>query len=343
MTPTTKHLLLVILTLLASGLGYAWVISQVDDTVPMKALVKSHASDLATAPATEPRVDTTTVTKPFETTTERQTQASPPTRLVGRIVDAEGEGLDNIKVRLRTTRGSGHRFILRQAMSDANGEFALDDLDPHSVYLFFIEAFDGYPGYRLDGFTLDSLPSPFEIRLERSELAAIEGMIVDAEHVPIANFTLTIENLDTHYPARTITSDDSGYFRVEGFPAGKMKIYTATPEYYRILGLRTRADEYRNLTLVIDRGHYKIEGRILDEHDQPIEAARVTLNSVIAGNDYQSHALRVQRSDASGNFEFTGLGGLAHTIGVYANGYKPHVENHEFQSFSDRLEVRLRR
>ena len=36
-----------------------------------------------------------------------------------------------------------------------------------------------------------------------------------------------------------------------------------------------------------------------------------------------------------------GLGGIAHTLGVYANGYNPRIVDHEFQSFSDYLEIHL--
>jgi hypothetical protein len=254
----------------------------------------------------------------------------------------DGKGLASIKIRLRTSRGHDREFVFRQAVTDVKGGFVLDDLDPQGVYILFSEALTEYPGYRLKGFTLDSLPEPFEIRLNRLNLVDIEGTVVDAEHAPVANFTLTIDSIDNDYPSRVVKSDTSGHFRLEAFPAGGLKIYTATPEYFRILGLRTNADEYRNLTLVIDRGRYRLAGRILDKHDLPVAPARLKLNSVIVGSEYHSHASRTSLTDASGHFEFNGLGGIAHTLGVYANGYKPHIEYHEFQSFSDHLEIRLR-
>ncbi len=342
MTPAKNRLMLTILALLASGLGYAWITLLVEDTAPIGEEIPSSPPDGLTTLRSELQSDITATKKQARATTKPSTVISLPNRLVGRIVDTDGKGLSGIKIRLRTERGNDHEFILRQAVTDAKGEFVLDNLNPQSVYLLFTEALTEYPGYHLDGFTLDSLPAPFEIRLDRLDLVDIEGTVVDAEHAPVANFTLTIDSLDTDYPSRAVTSDASGYFHLTAFPAGGLKIYTATPEYFRILGLRTKAEEYRNLTLVIDRGHYRLAGRILDEHDLPIAPARITLNSVIAGSEYHSHASRTSLTDASGHFEFTGLGGIAHTLGVYANGYKPHIRYHEFQSFSDHLEIRLR-
>lgn len=341
MTPAKSRLMLAILALLASGLGYAWITLLVEDAAPIGVEIPSGSQNGLTTQRSKLQSDVTEARKQTRATTRSSTVSSLPDRLVGRIVDTDGKGLSGIKIRIRTERGNDHEFILRQAVTDAKGEFVLDDLNPQSVYLLFTEALTEYPGYRLGGFTLDSLPTPFEIRLDRLDLVDIEGTVVDAEHAPVANFTLTIDSLDTEYPSRAVTSDASGYFRLTAFPAGGLKIYTATPEYFRILGLRTKAEEYRNLTLVIDRGHYRLAGRILDEHDSPIAPARITLNSVIAGNGYHSRASRTSLTDASGQFEFTGLSGIAHTLGVYANGYKPLIRYHEFQSFSDHLEIRL--
>ncbi|MBT8436390.1 MAG: hypothetical protein KJP11_03380 [Gammaproteobacteria bacterium] len=334
--------MLTILALLASGLGYTWITLLVEDSAPIGAVIPSSPPDGLTAPRSELQSAITVTRKQVRPTFKPPTVNSLPNRLVGRIINADGNGLAGIKIRLRTERGKDHEFIFRQAVTDAKGEFVLDDLNPQSVYLLFTEALTEYPGYRLGGFTLDSLPAPFEIRLDRLDLIDIEGTVVNAEHAPVANFTLTIDSLDVDYPSRAVTSDASGYFRIAAFPVGGLKIYTATPEYFRILGLRTKAEEYRNLALVIDRGDYKLTGRVLDERGLPIVPARITLNSMIVGNEYNSHASRNSLTDASGHFEFTGLGGIPHTLGVYANGYKPHIKYHEFQSFSDHLEIRLR-
>ena len=342
MTPAKNRLLLITLALLASGLVYAWIKLPAENPAAIGALILSSSPHGLNIEHNEPQSVNTATTKHVSSTIKIPTVTSLSDRLLGRIVDMDGKGLSSIKIRLRTVHGQGREFIFRHAVTDAKGEFVLGDLDPQGVYLLFTQPLTEYPGYRLNGFTLDSLPEPFEIRLKRLNLMDIEGTVVDAEHAPIANFTLTIDSIDTVYPSRSVTSDISGHFRLEAFPAGGLKIYTAIPEYFRILGLRTKAEEYRNLTLVIDRGGYRLAGRILDERNLPIAAARVTLSSLIVGGEYQSHASRTSLTDASGHFEFNDLGGIAHTLGVYANGYKPHVEYHEFQSYSDHLKIHLR-
>lgn len=338
-----NRLFLVVLALLLSGIGYSWITRLVENPAPA---VLSKSPDLPEAlsdqPA-EPQSDTTVAAKQSGPAIEPFTLSSASDRLAGRVVDTAGNGLAGIKIRIRTLREHNSDFILRQAVTDAEGGFVLDELDPQGMYLLFTEARSGYSAYRRDGFTLENLPLPFEIRLQRLDLIDIEGTVVDVEHAPVADFTLTVESLDSNYPSQVVTSDASGYFRIEAFPIGGLKIYTATPEYFRILGLATRADEHPNLSLVIDRGRYRLTGRILDERGMPVVSERITLKSVIDGGEHQSHASRTAPSDTSGYFEFSGLGGIDHTLGVYANGFKPHIEFHQFQSFSDHIEIRLRR
>jgi len=344
MATMTKNLLLAILVILVSVIVCARVIIlRGVDLASIDGVAPSLAPDVVIASSQEPKASTTAASRHVRSTSEWQSEASTPVRLVGRIVDTNGQGLAGIKVRLRTLRHTDDKFILRHAVTKAKGGFVLDDLDPHGTYLLHTEAVAKYPGYRLDGFTLDSLAAPLEIQLAQLDLVDVEGTVVDAEHAPVSNFTLTIDSLDTNYPSRTVTTDVSGYFRLKAFPAGGLNIYTATPDYFRIKGLRTNVDVYRNLALVIDRGQYRLAGRILDQRGLPITHARITLKSTINANEYHSHAYRTRLSDMSGRFEFTGLSGIAHTFGVYANGYRPHIVNYEFQSFSDELEIRLRR
>lgn len=323
--------------LLALGIGFAWIGTQNDNPPPVNtgsALPEAKSSEnslgipavrteISTDPAKAPRVY-------FESD-----------QLLGQVVDQDENGLAGIEVRLRTLRRSSRGFFVRTATTDLMGNFVLEDLDPDGVYMLSTDASDGYPGYRLDGFTLDSLATPFKISLTPLALIEISGTVVDAEHVPVANFTLTIDSLDHNYPARTVTSDASGYFRLKSFPAGKLKFYTASKDYHRILGLQATPNHYRNLTLVIDHGQYRLEGRVLDPKGLPIASTRITLTSEISGNEYRSQAFRTRHTDVMGRFVFSDLSGITQTLGVYATGYKPHIEYHNFQNYSDQVEIQL--
>ena len=183
-------------------------------------------------------------------------------------------------------------FQAHRALSDSLGMFTFTDLDPTGKYQMRIDPSAEYAGYFLDFFTIDSLAKPHEIVLPRLNLAELQGTVVDSDYAPIADFTLTVDSLETEYPTRKIVSDASGYFRIENFPVGELRIYTAAPDYFRIRGLELRADEYRNLTLVIDRGSYRLGGIVRNENARPQPHVRVTLKSVIATGDYHSYSYR---------------------------------------------------
>ena len=325
------------LTLLALGICFALIYRKIDNPAPIESI---------TAPAAPETINQSgdnfeTADSKLKKTIKIPAGSPASDRLVGQVVSPGGNGIAGITVRLRTMRRSDRGFFIRRTVTDSTGVFILEDIDPNGVYMLSTQAKAGYPGYRLDGFTLDSLSKPFKISLAPLELVEVSATVVDAEHAPIANFTLTVENLDHHYPSQTVTSDVSGYFRLAAFPAGKLKIYTASSDYYRILGLQAKTDHYRNLTLVIDHGRYKLEGQVLDPKGRPIESTRITLTSAIAGNEYLSQAFRTRYTDAMGRFEFSELSGVTQILGVYAIGYKPHIENYTFQNFSDELEIRL--
>ncbi len=264
-------------------------------------------------------------------------------QLEGRIVDADGNPIAGIPIYLRTLDRDQQGFVMRSAASDDGGRFRIDGLEPDRRYNLFTEEMSGWPGYRLEAFTLSELALPFEIVLERYAVTDLEGTVIDLESLPIADFTLSISSLTTDIHARTVTSDASGTFRVPDFPAGELQVFTAAPDYFRIQGLRADADAYRYLTLVIDRGPYRLSGRVLDAGGAPLANSRITLNSVVAGLEYYSHAYRTRLTDADGRFSFDQLGGIAQTLGVYANGYRPLIRKIEFQSFSEDLEFRLQR
>lgn len=334
-----------VLVTLVAVIGCVWLMVLIGDPKPMKLDDSATTHGEGAMPANRSSAIAPELSDDKAPPANRQLAPAVSERLfgrvIGRVVDTQGKGLEGIEVSLRTLRRANRGFFLRRTRTGSGGEFVLYDIDPEAVYVLFTGAIQGYPGYRLEGFKPENLPTPFEIRLVRLHLIDIEGTIVDAEHTPVANFSFTVDSLDWDYPVRIVTSDASGFFRLEAFPAGKLKFFTAEPEYFRVLGLQARGDRYDNLTLVIDRGKYQLSGRVLDRHGRPIPFTRITLNSTITGKEYQSVAYRTRRTDATGRFEFTGLGGIAHSLGVYATGYKPLITNHEFQSYSDQLEFRL--
>lgn len=262
-------------------------------------------------------------------------------RLTGWVKNDSGTVLSGIQIEVGSSGFDGEKIVTHSAISNQRGEFLFDALTSGRQYNLEIKPSGEYAGYSLDYFTTDSANAPGEIVLERIELVDVDGMIVDTNHAPIANFELSVHSLTAEFPDRTIRSDSSGYFNLKAFPAGELRIVTNTSDYYRIKGLELRPNEYHNLTLMIDKGSYHLSGWISDTNGAPLREVRVTLKSAFATDEYHSLSYRTTVTDTNGAFEFAELGGHKLTLGIYARGFNTHFQQHEFKSFSDALEIRL--
>jgi len=258
----------------------------------------------------------------------------------GSVNDASGTALADRQVEVTSQGFGGESISGAQVVSDRQGEFTLQ-LVPERQYQLRIKASDDYAGFTLDSFTSADAERLRNIVLERVELVDVDGVIVDTDSAPVADFELSLRHLSLDYPDRVIRSDSSGFFSLRGFPAGAWRIATSQSDYFRIKGLELKPGEYRNLTLMIDRGSYHLSGWVRDGYGTPLAEATVTLKSAFATDDYHSFSYRSQATDANGAFEFAELGGNQLTIGIYATGYKTYIYQHNFGSFSDTLEIVL--
>lgn len=277
---------------------------------------------------------------------EAEITATPGTgssRLSGWIRNLAGAGLKDIRIELHSQELEGEEAEVHRGTSDSLGEFRFDNLIAGRAYRLEIQATTEYAAYRIDSIRVDENGASREIVLEPIRLVDVDGMIVDANLAPIPDFTFRLRSLVVDFPERVITSDSSGFFHLEGFPEGELRIATSNRDYYRIKGLELKADEYQTLTLVVDRGNYHLSGWVTDEFGLPLEEARITVKSAFAAGGYHSFSYRSTLTDSNGGFAFPDLGGKRYTLGVYANGYESHIRNHEFQSFADTLEIRLTR
>ena len=342
MSPRSTALLLLALALVALA-AYTYTLREPTLDPGPPPIIDRYDPDLPTSEVSSPAGSGAPSGEVVTSSTTPAAAARNNRQLEGRIVDTQGAPIAGIPIYLRTLDRDQRGFFMRSTASGEDGGFRLDGLEAKRRYNLFTEEMSGWPGYRIDAFTVAELPAPFEIVLERYALTDLEGTVVDLESLPIPGFTLSIGSLTTDIHARTVTSDASGQFRVPDFPAGELRVFTAAPDYFRIQGLRADEDAYRHLTLVIDRGPYTFAGRVLDPAGEPLANTRITLNSVVAGLEYYSHAYRTRLTDADGRFAFERLGGIPHTLGVYANGYRPLLRKIEFQSFTDDIEIRLRR
>ena len=261
----------------------------------------------------------------------------------GWIRNELGEGVAGQKILLRVKGGQEGGYHFYAVISDSKGEFLFEGIRSRLDYRLEIEASERYAGFILDPYRVSKFTPDATITLDSLELTSIDGLIVDSNGAPIADFSLTVQNLSVDYPVRRITSDASGFFKLEDFPAGELKISTNSPAFIKFTGFVLDQNEYRVLTLAIDRGNYHLTGWVGDEHGLPMANARVTLKSVLALDDYHSYAHRSIVTGTNGEFEFNDLGDIPHTLTVYARGYETYIYNHRFATYSDRLDITLSR
>jgi hypothetical protein len=260
----------------------------------------------------------------------------------GRVGNASGAPLADVDIELESKGFDGEEIVRTRVSSGQLGNFTLH-MVPSRQYLLSIQARGDYAGYRLEAFT-DSSAEPLKnIILERLELVDVDGMIVDTNKAPVADFELRLRHLTLDFPDRDIRSDSSGYFSVKRFPAGEWRIASNKSDYYRIKGLEIKPGEYRNLTLMIDRGNHFLSGWVSDANGMPLSGVIITVKSAFATDDYHSFSYRSVESDANGAFEFADLGGHQLTLGVYRPGFRTLIRKHNFSSYSDHINIVVNR
>ena len=258
----------------------------------------------------------------------------------GRIGDASGAAISGLIIEVESQGFGGENISSIRVESDRLGAFTLQ-LVPERQYHLSINASGDYAGFRLDSFTDKDAAQLANIVLDRVELVDVDGLIVDTDQAPVADFELSLRHLSLDFPDRSFRSDSSGYFSIKGYPAGEWRISSNQSDYFRIKGLELLPGEYRNLTLVIDQGSYYLSGWVSDGFGAPLPEVIITLKSAFATEGYHSFSYRSVATDSNGAFEFAGLGGHQLTIGVYASGFKTYIKQHDFVSFSDIVKIVL--
>ncbi len=305
---------------------------------PEPALAVPTAPVVAMRPA--PAADAAGATRSRSNLLPSSADTAPPIAITGRVTDASGKPLGDVPIELQP-RGEEVAGSIARARSNRQGEFEFDAITPGRRYQLRVAPTDAYAGYSDESLVFDAAAPTLDIVLEPVVLVDADGIIVDTSQAPVANFTLRLRSAATNIPERVITSDATGYFRLDDFPAGELEINTSGRDFYRIRGLELRTDAYNKLTLVVDRGDYRLAGRVGDDTGEPVAGARVTLKGALRQGQYHTYTYRSTLTDAAGGFAFADLGSYRYTLGVHAAGFETQIRNHEFQSFAERLEIRL--
>jgi len=135
----------------------------------------------------------------------------------GRVGNRSGTALAGVEIEIESKGFDGENISSAFAVSDQLGAFTLQ-MVPERQYSLSINAAGDYAGFSLDAFTEKDAGPLLDILLERVELVDVDGLIVDTNLSPVADFELSLRHLSLDYPDRIIRSER--LFQHQGFPGG---------------------------------------------------------------------------------------------------------------------------
>lgn len=267
--------------------------------------------------------------------------------LSGWVGNDAGIALAGVQVELTAVEpGNGDDFFLT-VFTDADGDFELEGAAAGKKHRLAVKPGPEYQGYQNNDFVVSRNPERISIILNSLKLVDIDGMILNPEAAPIADFELQVDNITTGIHSRRIVSDASGFFSLRGFPIGAInlssRLTSSGAEYFRITGLTLTDNDYRNLILIVDKGYHQLSGWVSDEHGIGVAKAMVTMTARIQDGPVEYFSYRSQGTDQAGRFVFSNIGGGEHQLSVYANGFENYTRLHRFDARYDQIELSLTR
>ncbi|MHC4899359.1 MAG: carboxypeptidase regulatory-like domain-containing protein, partial [Planctomycetota bacterium] len=218
-------------------------------------------------------------------TTDVEVQLQPGFRAFGRVTDTGGRPLQGVQVATFWARYTGE-----QTLTDAEGNYQLDTLDPAVDTHYVLATLDGYAraqGHARGGGT------EARIDLVLKCTATVTGTVFGPAGRPLAGAMVGISGGSRPTGAGTVVTGDDGHFTLHPSRRGKPYLWThrrgfAIDRRYIELAAGTT-----HVLVHLQRGHF-VAGRVTDPDGQPVPGARLRAylgrsaglrNDVITGAD----------------------------------------------------------
>jgi hypothetical protein len=119
-----------------------------------------------------------------------------------------------------------------------------------------------------------------------------------------------------------ITTDAQGRFVVPDLPEGAAALQTRAAPVLSVTGIEVSASAgaATDVTVVVDVGPHRLDGRLVTATGAPAAAARVALEWSDSRGGITSRSTRETTTDADGAFVFTQLGGGVHIVSASLAG-----------------------
>ena len=233
----------------------------------------------------------------------------PPTTLVGRVLDLDGQPIENFEIHASS---QGAAFFVpgqteKRSFSDPDGRFAIEGLGSGTWALEARAA-----GYGPSQATEREIPGP-KVLDESEELvlvlepeANVAGKVLDPDGNPVSGAKVTLQTERERTVARLAGqldlpesySDEEGAFVLEGLASGDLSLVATHRQYAASepLPLELEAGEvHENVVLQLRKGA-RLSGEVFDKEGKLAAGAQIILQ------DPNNWDTRMQKTDVKGAF-----------------------------------------
>lgn len=178
---------------------------------------------------------------------------------------------------------------------------------PTGDYKLRVRNIGGFNGETTQTFTLRADATETRDLTLTAQKASVKGSVKDEDEQPVAGATVRIKGTDLKAQTKT-----DGSFEIANIPDGTYTVEVG--ETSKTVGTTTSVslkpgEEKENLELRVDFHKRNATGRVLNEKDESVSGASLTLS----GN---GQADRIAKTDANGNYTFEGLKPGTYTVVV---------------------------
>jgi hypothetical protein len=120
----------------------------------------------------------------------------------------------------------------------------------------------------------------------------------------------------------SVTSDGQGRFVAKDLPEGPVTLQTRAAPALSVSGIEVSAGEpaATDITVVVDVGAHRLDGRLLTRDGAPASGVRVSLEWSGSSGRVTSRSSRETITNADGTFVFTQVGGGIHIVSATLAG-----------------------